>query len=72
MQGTWSLLAIHTHLCYQVVENNNVVLSGGYVDLTVANSPSQSNSQQVLIYILLAQITKLLLLIRKMTGLHQQ
>ena len=37
--------------CHQVVENGNIVLSGGYVDLTddSDNSPSQSNnSEQIL------------------------
>lgn len=36
------------HFICKVVENGKVVLSGGYVDLTVVsdNSPSQSNTQQ--------------------------
>ena len=50
MQGidTAVVPIIHMHCEHQVVENGKIVLSGGYVDLTVVsdNSPSQSNNQQ--------------------------
>ena len=45
------VVTVYTHCCHQVVENGDVILSGGYVDLTVDSdhSPSQSSdSEQIL------------------------
>ena len=66
-----------THCILQVVENGKVVLSGGYVDLTVVsdNSPSQSNNDQQAVKVrtqflcINAQIR--LLLSRTMMDLHR-
>ena len=35
---------VYTHCYHQVVENGDVILSGGYVDLTVDSDHSSSHS----------------------------
>ena len=49
--NTSKVMLICKHYCHQVVENGNIVLSGGYVDLTDDSSdnssPQSNNNEQI-------------------------